>query len=296
MKRGITNFSPKNQIFPPSSRRIDTTFFTRKPETSIHTALHTAFAPSRTNSQQGQQRPCIGITATRPGGDFFGWSLAASVWLSGAQPVFLSPGGRSSLKGLQGLMLSGGPDVDPRAYLDPAARVDYLAGRVPVGPAVPSPRERRYHSVPERDALEFRLLSEAMQLGLPILGVCRGLQLINVALGGTLHRDISALYPERRPLRSILPRKRIRLAADSPLRPWLPQATYRVNALHHQGIDDLAPELQAVAWEENGLIQAITLPGYPLLLGVQWHPELMPYQAGQRRLIAAVGKHATLRA
>ncbi len=225
------------------------------------------------------QKPKIGITAPSSGKDFFWWSLAIAVWLQGGRPVLLSPLGKNSLDGLAGLMLSGGNDIDPR---------NYQIKPLPIGGREETRKgekiKARKRPQPERDALEFALIREAINLDLPVLGVCRGLQVINVALGGTLHSDIGAFYSGQKIPRSAFPVKQITVRKDTPLFYVLGEGPMRVNALHSQGIDQLAPGLDAIACEDNGLVQAIWLSSANFFVGVQWHPELLWYQARQRKL------------
>ena len=135
--------------------------------------------------------------------------------------------------------------------------------------------KRQYLPDLERDTLEKSLIKEALSRQIPILGICRGAQLLNVYLGGTLHQDIQDFYEEVPQVNSVLPRKKISVTPNSLLSKILQTENCLVNALHHQAIELLGDTLQAVAKEGNGIIQAIESTSYPFLIGVQWHPEYL---------------------
>lgn len=144
-----------------------------------------------------------------------------------------------------------------------------------------------------RDELEVPLVREAIARGLPVFGICRGMQLINVCLGGSLYQEISVFYEESPILTTLLPRKRVHVQTSSHLRKVLGRISVRVNSLHYQAVKTLGRGLKCVALEPNGVIQAIEYaaePGdaSPYILGVQWHPEYLPLEASQQRLFRSV--------
>jgi len=159
------------------------------------------------------------------------------------------------LDAVDGLLLSGGADIDP---------VHYRAAPHPaLGPVEP-----------ERDRLEFALLREAQARKLPVLAICRGLQLANVALGGTLWQDLPSevgVHPQSGARTDRV--HPIRVREGSRLGEVLPAQRIHVNSFHHQAIRDLAPGLAAVARADDGVIEGIEAVGDWWLLGVQWHPE-----------------------
>jgi putative glutamine amidotransferase len=167
---------------------------------------------------------------------------------------------------LDGLLLTGGEDVDPARY----------------GEAV---RHATVESVPERDALEFRLLEWALADGLPVLAICRGIQVLNVALGGTLYQDLPAEHEpdaghDQSKAAPPVPRVRashpVTVVPGSFLADLIGDGDLPVNSMHHQGIKALAPGLFPVAYAPDGLIEAVEAndPAPPaFLVGVQWHPE-----------------------
>ncbi|MCU4673996.1 gamma-glutamyl-gamma-aminobutyrate hydrolase family protein [Microbacterium fluvii] len=185
-----------------------------------------------------------------------------SVTGSGAAAVLLPPqpqpeaAAEAVLAGLDGLILTGGLDVQPELY---------GAERHPLtDPARP-----------DRDAWELALLRGALRRGLPVFGICRGLQLINVAFGGTLHQHLpEALGTERYRIgggvfaeNTVVVDDRTRLAG------MLGAGPFDVHSYHHQGIDELGEGLTVTARTDDGLVQAFEAPGDEYLVAVQWHPE-----------------------
>jgi putative glutamine amidotransferase len=163
------------------------------------------------------------------------------------------------LRRLQGVCLSGGPDLDPVAY---HARADAHLGPVE----------------PELDAFELELARCADAAGLPVLGICRGCQVLNVARGGTLHQhlpdvtDGSIAHRQTEPGR--VPTHGVDVAGDSELSAVTGVSGHLdVNSFHHQAADTLGHGLRAAAWAPDGTIEAIEDPDSPLYLGVQWHAE-----------------------
>ncbi|MGC8894146.1 MAG: gamma-glutamyl-gamma-aminobutyrate hydrolase family protein [candidate division WOR-3 bacterium] len=152
-----------------------------------------------------------------------------------------------------GLVLSGGGDVHPDLYRgDPSAceLVD-----------------------PNRDELEFRLLEIATKRRVPILGICRGIQVLNVFFGGTLIGNIEGHSALDAGDQKIDRRHRIKIVEGTRLHAILGEGTTEVNSAHHQAIDSLGDGLVVSATAEDGTIEAVELPGEPFTLAVQWHPE-----------------------
>lgn len=209
-----------------------------------------------------------------------------SVLAAGGVPVVLSPllgpsFAARALDGVEGLLLTGGEDIDPAWY-----------------GAAPSP-----HLQPpsrERDLFELALFATARQRELPILGICRGIQTINVALGGTLFQDLPTERPG--PIRHDPEAGRearshtVRLAEGSRVAAVLGTTLLSVNSIHHQGVDRLGGGLVATGWSDDGLVEAVESPaGDSWLLAVQWHPEEMhadraaPERGLFRALVEAAG-------
>jgi putative glutamine amidotransferase len=182
------------------------------------------------------------------------------------------------LKRLDGILFSGGGDVQPERYGSTAH------------PLVDDVDD-------DRDRVEIHLLQRTVQQGLPFMGICRGLQLINVAFGGTLFEDILDQRPDSLKHRYYPDWPRNYLAHDvqleetSRLRRVLGAPSMPVNSLHHQGIRQLAAPLQAAAYATDGLIEAFELAQYPFGLAVQWHPEWLqehlPMQSLFREFVRA---------
>ncbi|HYB35409.1 MAG TPA: gamma-glutamyl-gamma-aminobutyrate hydrolase family protein [Mycobacterium sp.] len=159
------------------------------------------------------------------------------------------------LDGLDGLVITGGKDVDPAVY-----------GQRP-HPATDEPRQ-------DRDAWEFTLLDDALHRGLPVLGICRGAQVLNVALGGTLHQHLPDVightgHQAGNAVFSTLP---VRTVAGTRLAGLIGESC-DVQCYHHQAIDQLGEGLVVGAWDADGVIEALELPGDRFVLAVQWHPE-----------------------
>ena len=131
-----------------------------------------------------------------------------------------------------------------------------------------------------RDSFEHALLPRVMERQKPILGICRGIQALNVFLGGDIYQDIpSQTHPEfpiahTQPSKADLPTHRVTIKGGSLLASLCSgKREIAVNSFHHQGVRNLAPGLVATAWANDGLIEAVEKPDYPFFLGVQWHPE-----------------------
>lgn len=212
-------------------------------------------------SNASETRPLIGLSTYLEPTRFGVWDTEAavlhktyldSVWLAGGNPVLLPPGGdwRAETVGwLDGLVLTGGADLDPARY-----------GQQP-HPLTGAPR----HS---RDQAEFDLLTAALKLDLPVLGVCRGAQVLNVALGGTLHQHVTGHNPEP----GVFATTDIEVDADSALAAIV-GGHASVQCHHHQALDRLGDGLRAVATAADGTVEAVELTGADFVLGVQSHPE-----------------------
>lgn len=209
-----------------------------------------------------------GVLRTWDGSDRTGVNAAyvRAVLAAGGVPLILSPLmgaslASSALDGCDGLLLTGGEDIHPSWYgADPS-------------PLLSPPSQ-------ERDLFELALFAVARQRGLPILGICRGIQLINVALGGTLFQDLPSERPgsvDHSPSGSRSARSHpVRIQPGSRASAALDATSITVNSFHHQAIKDLAPGLVATGWTDDGLIEAAeTGAGVSWILAVQWHPEEM---------------------
>jgi putative glutamine amidotransferase len=159
-----------------------------------------------------------------------------------------------------GLLLPGGADIAPHRY-----------GQTSVHPTVTIDAER--------DELELALARAAVAQGLPVLGICRGIQTLNVALGGTLWQDLPSEHPSAVRHRDPAPADRRRLLhpvairAGTLLHRILGREQLWVNSLHHQAVRDLAPGLRPCAEAPDAIVEGAEAPDRPFVLGVQWHPE-----------------------
>lgn len=231
-----------------------------------------------------------GVTRRWDGSDRTGVNATyvKSVVAAGGVPLILSPLlgpslAARALTGVDGLLLTGGEDIHPAWYHA-------------------EPSQHLYPPSRERDLFELALFAAARQLRLPILGICRGTQLVNVGLGGTLYQDIPTERPgslDHNPASDRTARTHaIRLAPGSRAEAALGAAPLTVNSFHHQAIRDLAKGLVATGWTEDSLIEAVeTAPGTPWLLAVQWHPEEMfaDESAPERGLFRALVEEASRR-
>lgn len=189
------------------------------------------------------------------------------LFLSGLRGVYISPGRDQLPSGVRGLLLGGGDDIDP---------VHYIQGDTVHG-----------DYDPDRDALEMALAHKALEQEVPILGICRGAQLLNIVLGGNLHPDIRALRSRTSNRRILIPLKLIKLDKDSMLYQFFGDSPVKVNSLHHQAIKETSDHVKVVAHDLDGFVQAIEHQQRDFVIGVQWHPEYLPYVGHQRKLFKA---------
>jgi putative glutamine amidotransferase len=211
------------------------------------TGLVAVTAPRRL--VDGRERVTLNVAYVR--------ALEAAGLVPLAVPTILAPErAAAALQGVRGLVLSGGEDVDPARY-----------------GAAPHPKLE--DTDPTRDAAELALIAAARERRLPILAICRGIQILNVALGGTLYQDLESERPG--PVRHAGEETRhgLHVERGSLLGRTLGTGSATVNSRHHQAVRDLAPGLRAVAWAEDGVIEAAEPadPGAAWMLAVQWHPE-----------------------
>jgi gamma-glutamyl-gamma-aminobutyrate hydrolase PuuD len=176
------------------------------------------------------------------------------------------------IENMRGLLVVEGEDIEPSRY-----------------EALPANRRYLEKTHPLKDEIEFRLMRHALHNKLPILGICRGSQLLNVVCGGTLFGDVRK--EKRSDLKHIdsehydTYRHTITLVSGSPLEKWYGQRTLHVNSYHHQGIRQLAHRLRAMAHAEDGLIEAYYDPRATFVVGLQFHPERMLKEyAGNERV------------
>jgi putative glutamine amidotransferase len=230
--------------------------------------------------------PLIGLTTRNIDEPKYGFPLLSSpktysqaLIRAGAIPVLvpvnLPPASHEELlHRLDGIVFTGGGDID----------LKYFQGL---------PHSEIYGIDPERDENELSLVKAAVEHELPFLGICRGLQVINVALGGTLFTHILDQLPGALQ-HSCFPAfppdygaHLVEIEPNSILSELLGGTEFKVNSLHHQGINKLAPNLEALAVAPDGLVEAFRLPAHPFGLALQWHPEWMPEVAEMQAIFRA---------
>ncbi len=236
------------------------------------------------------QPPLIGITTYRKadarnyaqigGAEAYVQAVARAGGLPVLVPLGLAAAElRSLVERLDGVLFTGGGDIAPERY---GVQTDFELMSVD----------------PDRDRVELELFEFALRSKTPFLGVCRGLQVINVALGGRLYVDIAAELPEALPHRFYPDWPREHLAhpvavkEGSLLSQVLGVAEAQVNSLHHQGVRELGAGLVVTAQAPDGMIEALEVPDHPFGLAVQWHPENLQADPAMRRLFQSLVKAA----
>ncbi|MGM0560615.1 MAG: gamma-glutamyl-gamma-aminobutyrate hydrolase family protein [Pseudomonadota bacterium] len=210
------------------------------------------------------KKPLIAVTSSRRRALFTANLNRFALWRAGASSIRLYPGKTCDPQQIDGLLIGGGDDIDVRLYdhdLFLETRID-----------------------PERDRMEIELLEYALKHSLPVFGICRGAQILNVFLGGNLIQDIYQKYEGLRRQSTTLPKKWIDIHKESRLAAILKQDRCRVNSLHHQAIDQLGRGLTTVAHDQTRIIQAVENRDARFLVAVQWHPELLVFDSAQQNL------------
>lgn len=212
-----------------------------------------------------EMRPIIGITGYLEPANFGVWDRISTVLLpeayvrmvteAGGRAVVLPPDDIDVdvLRVLDGIVFAGGADLGPQLYgADPGPLTD---------------------SRPGRDAGELTLLTGAIEVDLPILGVCRGMQLLTVGYGGRLHQHLPDVlgHDRHRPAPGVYSAHGVRFAPGSRIAEVM-AGSDKVNSYHHQGVADVG-RLTPTGWADDGLIEAVEDPARRFVLGVQWHPE-----------------------
>lgn len=183
-------------------------------------------------------------------------------------PLWAETDAAQLVERFDGILFTGGQDVDPTLYHEAV---------------LPCCKELS----PDRDRMETAVLEQVLRLDCPALGICRGLQFINAALGGTLWQDLNEQRPGSRNHRMERPYDRAEhtVTISGPLAAAYRSDTLGVNSCHHQGIKTLAPTLQAMAVAEDGLVEAVYDPEKRFFWAVQWHPEFFDPVTGPGTVI-----------
>ena len=213
-------------------------------------------------------KPIIGVTTSARSGWRIFPLVAFNVWLAGGRSVRWVAGQPSDVDDVDGIIIGGGDDISPDLYggeLITSSRLD-----------------------PARDAMEQALVEAAMERGKPVLGICRGSQMLNIALGGRLDQDAYGTYDRSERVWTILPKKTVEIVPDTRLAAHADTVPMKVNALHSQAVSTLGRGLRVAARDTGDMIQAIERTEEPFALGVQWHPEHLFYARRQRAIFRAL--------
>ncbi|AMQ90562.1 MULTISPECIES: gamma-glutamyl-gamma-aminobutyrate hydrolase family protein [unclassified Marinobacter] len=186
--------------------------------------------------------------------------------LHGAHTHYIRPGSSTDVSLLDGLVLSGGTHVHPNRY-----------GQQPQVTA-------RYDL--KRDETDFTLLEQAEEIDIPVLGICRGAQFINVFHGGSLCQNVTPLRMKTRHRPLLLPLQTVQLVQDSRIGRLMHSTLIGANRIHSQAIKHLGRNLRVTALDNDLFVQAIENTGQQWLMGVQWHPEYLLYHTGHRRIFS----------
>ncbi len=250
-----------------------------------------------------KQNVIVGVTGPDNGGSAAWWMTRLALRRAGAKPVRVTPSRKVKAADLDGLIIGGGTDVEPAHYGqepqlgDEANKKfrlrDWLISSLLFLLRILTRQKKSEGYDLKRDAMEKELIEYALKKGLPILGICRGAQLLNIVTGGSLHQKITEFYSEEPHVRSLLPRKRIVLEEDTKLASFIQDGTRYVNALHDQAMNKLGAGMIVTARDGGGVVQAIEHTRHDFVLGVQWHPEYLPQIASQQRIFRGLVDCAT---
>ncbi len=209
-------------------------------------------------------KPLIGVTGSRRKGRLMTFLNRLAVWRAGGRSVRITWDNPYPVDKLDGLVIGGGDDISATLY----------GGAVSVDVRVD----------PKRDEIEMAALETADRLNLPVLGICRGSQMMNVFYGGSLHTEIRDIYKDAPQIRTVLPKKCVDIMPGTRLSKLLAVDHCYVNSLHHQSVDRAGEGFDIAARDAHGMVQGIERIGPRFLLGVQWHPEFLFWQPRQQRL------------
>ncbi len=220
-------------------------------------------------------KPVIAITGPNKGA--FGPRLlvAWAIRFYGGRPLQLRPGDEQLQQEYDGVVITGGHDVEPVLY------------------ATEPEVEPKYDSA--RDAFEMKIIKDALKRNLPLLGICRGAQLLNVACGGTLFQQLHLHRVKTSNRWTIFPLKTLYKSdtseiGNSLLLSIMGHKPSKINSLHNQGIDKVGENLVVTGKDADNIVQAIEAPAIPFVLGVQWHPEFLLYMKSQRAIFKTLVK------
>jgi putative glutamine amidotransferase len=216
---------------------------------------------------QANGKPLVIVTGPHKKLRFGWWATRFMLWRYGLKSYYVTPRRPHYPRGVAGVVIGGGDDVDPRHY--------GLAG------------DAGANYDPERDALEMEIFRAAFACQVPVLGICRGAQLMNIVRGGNLHQDLRPLRRNTPNRNTVFRIKEAILEPASKIAEIIGSLSLRVNSLHNQAVKEIGEPFRLAARDRDGFVQAIEHPRHDFMLGVQWHPEYLPYAKKHRRLFAA---------
>lgn len=214
------------------------------------------------------QQVIVAVTGPRRGAFGPRFLVACALRWYGARALQVRPGDDLDQLRYDAVVVTGGHDIDPVIY----------AAEPEVHP--------KYD--PERDALELAVIDDALTRNLPLLGICRGAQLLNARRGGNLFQELKSHRKMTSNRWTILPLKMLNIQSQSRLWRLLTADSCRINSLHNQAIDRVGEGLIVSGRDLDGIVQAVEDPQKPFLLGVQWHPEFLLFSRRQRQLFKAL--------
>ncbi|GAB4381721.1 MAG: gamma-glutamyl-gamma-aminobutyrate hydrolase family protein [Elainellaceae cyanobacterium] len=227
--------------------------------------------------------PIIGITtySRNETGEFLlPGAYVDAVRFAGGTPILLPPGEPNPaclLDALDGLIFAGGGDLNPALYGGEPHHTIYLVDE-------------------ERDLFELALAKAVLMTEIPVLGICRGMQVLNVATGGNLVTHVPDVYGDRIMHRLDHPRRPIQhpitVVSETRLSAIVGAVDISVVSWHHQAVRQFSPEWQVVAHAADGLVEALEHQHHPWMMAVQWHPELSPQDSAHQQLFQALVKAA----
>lgn len=220
-------------------------------------------------------RPLIAITGPERGAFGPRSLVSLAVRRYGGRPLQIRPSDGARGFDYDGVVVTGGHDVDPVLY-------------------AAEPEVEPNHD-PARDAFESAIIDESLRRDVPLLGICRGAQLLNVRLGGTLYQELVSRRSKTSNRWTVLPLKTLSIQHGSHLERYLGPGPRMINSLHNQAIDRVGDSLAISGRDLDGIAQAVEGPDHDFLLGVQWHPEFLIFMRNQRRLFRALVDHARRR-
>lgn len=244
-------------------------------------------------------KPKIAITNPDSGGLSAWFFTSLNVYLAGGKPIRVQPKNFNGKIKYDGVIIGGGTDIHPENYIKehtPKVRRSFFISLkefilYPMELFTRLTSKEVYDRV--RDEMEKSFIDYALNENKPILGICRGHQLLNAKLGGTMYKSTLPVLKDKARIRSPFPRKKViyvkdeslisEIAGDDPI---------KVNAIHSQAVATPAPELEITAKEKAGLAQVIEKKGSKNVLGVQWHPEYLPYMRVHRKIFKWLIKRA----